>query len=110
MLQRVYPQFRKYPVRPSSYAWCQSRTSRSQFCSSTEGRQIACLLAGLALFEIRDQGAQLRVAGVEGEQLAGVPECGGKVPAVARDRDERHQDVAIRRMLLVCLFQGGRRL
>ena len=39
-----------------------------------------------------------------------MPECGGKVPLVARDRDEPHQDVAIRRMLLVCFFQEGGRL
>ena len=68
------------------------------------------LLVGLALFELRDQLFELRIPGIEDEQLASVPERCGKVPLVALDRDERHQDVAIRRMLLVCLFQGGRRL
>jgi hypothetical protein len=43
----------------------------SQFSSSAEGRQIACLLAGMALLEIRNQGLQLRIPGIEGEQLAG---------------------------------------
>ena len=63
------------------------------------------LLVGLALFELRDQISELRIPGIEDEQLAGVPERCGKVPLVARHRDERHQDVAIRRVLLVCLLR-----
>ena len=38
-------------------------------------------------------------------QVGSVPERCGKVPPVARDRDERHQDVAIRRMQPVRLFE-----
>ena len=72
MVRPVRPQLRKCGARLGIYAWCQFRTSRSQFGSSTEGRQIACLLVGLALFEIRDQRAELRVAGIERDQLAGV--------------------------------------
>src|SRR5262245_5014466 len=48
------------------------------------------------LFELGDQGAQLAVAGVEAEQLAGVPEGRGNIAIAPRDRDERRQDVAVR--------------
>jgi hypothetical protein len=46
----------------------------SLFSSSAAGRQIAYLLVGLAFLEIRNQGAQLRIPRIEGEQLAGVAE------------------------------------
>ena len=75
-----------------------------------EGRQTACPLVGLALFELRHQRAELLCSGIEGDQLAGVPECCGKIPLVARDRDERHQDVAIRRMCRCACSKKRQRL
>src|SRR5260370_40873680 len=71
-------------------AHCQFRTSCSQFSSSTVGRQIPCLLVALALFEIRDQRTQLRISGIERDQLPSMSERQGKIPRVPRDRDERH--------------------
>ena len=55
--------------------------------------------------EIRDQGAQPGIRGIEGGQLPGVPQCRGKIPRVARDRDKRHQHVPVRRMLPMRLVQ-----
>jgi hypothetical protein len=39
----------------------------------------------------RDQSLRLRVAEVESEQLADVPESGGKIGIVPGERDERRQ-------------------
>jgi hypothetical protein len=44
---------------------CQFRTSRSQVSSSAGEQGMACLLVGLALFEIRDQRAELHVRRIE---------------------------------------------
>jgi len=51
---------------------------------------IAYLLVALVLFEIRDQGAQPSIRGIKSGQLSGVPKRRGKIPRVARDRDQRH--------------------
>jgi hypothetical protein len=44
------------------------RTSCSRFNSSSEGRQITDLLVGLALFEIRQQLEDLRIAGIKRDE------------------------------------------
>src|SRR5262249_12001071 len=54
--------------------------------------------------ELRHHSLQLYVPGVESEQLAGVAQRRGEIPLVAGNRDERDQDVSIRRMLPVRLF------
>jgi hypothetical protein len=77
----------------------------SQFSSSAEGRQIACLLMGLALFEIRDERAKSHVRTIEGHQFAGVPKRRRKIADVSRDRNQRREHVSVCGIALICLLQ-----
>ena len=77
---------------------------------SGSGKHCANGLRLRLLFKLGDQSLQLRVTGIEGQQLAGMAECPGKIPVVPCNRDERHQDASIRRMLPVRLFQERQRL
>src|SRR5438105_3341177 len=62
----VLPSAAKLPHGPKRLHLVPIPDLMSQFSSSAEGRQIACLLVGLALLEIRDQRAEPRVHGARG--------------------------------------------
>jgi hypothetical protein len=67
--------------------------------SSVLPQGMGCGLVGLALFEIRDQGAQLSIRGIKRSQLPSMLERQDKIPRVPCDRDERRQHVAVGWML-----------
>ena len=62
---------------------------------------------GLLLFEIRDQRAEAGVRRIVGHQLPSVPQGCAKIPCVARDRNQRHQHVPVRRMLPMRFVRDG---
>ena len=75
---------------------CQFRTSRSQPSSSAEGQ---CLIVSLVFFEIRHQPAEPRVCRIERHQLPSGAKRRPKISDISRDRDQRHQQISVRRVL-----------
>jgi len=89
MARPVCPQLRKCRVDPGSYAWCQFRTSRSQF-SSFRGAAIRVPASGADAFRDQKPPSIVACPQIERHELTSVPERFPKIPSVSRDRGQRH--------------------